>query len=105
MTNEADDVSWPPALFAEQLQEAGEEAVERQQRLFGQWLSSMGGTPTQGGFGPLGPMNMGAATFKARVQSGGRISIPDAEREALDIDEGDIVQAIVIPVKRGSNNE
>ncbi|MFT4889284.1 MAG: bifunctional DNA-binding transcriptional regulator, partial [Halobacteriales archaeon] len=33
-------------------------------------------------------------------QSGGRISIPDAEREALDIEEGDIVQTIVIPVKR-----
>jgi hypothetical protein len=105
MTNEADDVWWPPALFAEQFQEASEEAVERQQQLFGQWLSSMGKGPTQSGFGPLGPMNMGAATFKARVQSGGRISIPDAEREALDIDEGDIVQAIVIPVKRGSNNE
>jgi bifunctional DNA-binding transcriptional regulator/antitoxin component of YhaV-PrlF toxin-antitoxin module len=40
------------------------------------------------------------ATFKTRVQSGGRISIPDAEREALDIEEGDIVQAVVVPIKR-----
>jgi bifunctional DNA-binding transcriptional regulator/antitoxin component of YhaV-PrlF toxin-antitoxin module len=45
-------------------------------------------------------MNMGTATFKARVQSGGRISIPGPEREALDIEEGDIVQTIVVPVKR-----
>ncbi len=40
------------------------------------------------------------ATFKTRVQSGGRISIPDAERETLDIEEGDIVQTIVIPINR-----
>jgi hypothetical protein len=47
----------------------------------------------------LGAMSQ-TATFKTRVQSGGRISIPDAEREALDIEEGDIVQTVVIPVKR-----
>jgi bifunctional DNA-binding transcriptional regulator/antitoxin component of YhaV-PrlF toxin-antitoxin module len=47
----------------------------------------------------LGAMSQ-TATFKTRVQSGGRISIPDAEREALDIEEGDIVQAVVVPVKR-----
>ena len=35
-----------------------------------------------------------------RSQSGGRISIPDAEREALDIEEGDIVQEVVFSVKR-----
>jgi bifunctional DNA-binding transcriptional regulator/antitoxin component of YhaV-PrlF toxin-antitoxin module len=43
-------------------------------------------------------MSTGAAAFKARVQSGGRISIPDAERDALDIEEGDLVQAFVIPI-------
>lgn len=44
------------------------------------------------------------ATFKTRVQSGGRLSIPDAEREALDIEEGDIVQAVVLPVKRNRSD-
>jgi bifunctional DNA-binding transcriptional regulator/antitoxin component of YhaV-PrlF toxin-antitoxin module len=48
---------------------------------------------------------MGSAVFKTRVQSGGRISIPDAEREALGIDEGDIVQTVVIPLTSGDNNE
>jgi bifunctional DNA-binding transcriptional regulator/antitoxin component of YhaV-PrlF toxin-antitoxin module len=48
----------------------------------------------------LGAMSQ-MATFKTRVQSGGRISIPDAEREALGIEEGDIVQTVVLPV---SNN-
>jgi hypothetical protein len=47
----------------------------------------------------LGAMS-NMATFKTRVQSGGRVSIPDAERETLDIEEGDIVQAVVFPVKR-----
>jgi bifunctional DNA-binding transcriptional regulator/antitoxin component of YhaV-PrlF toxin-antitoxin module len=45
------------------------------------------------------------AMFKTRVQSGGRISIPDAEREALDIDEGDIVQTVVIPIKRNRDDD
>ncbi|PSQ43159.1 hypothetical protein BRD17_06855 [Halobacteriales archaeon SW_7_68_16] len=40
------------------------------------------------------------ATFETRIQSGSRISIPDAEREALDISESDIVQAVVFTVKR-----
>jgi hypothetical protein len=82
--------AWPPAVFAERLQEAGERTLDAQRRM----MQSFGDGS------PLGPMGMGAATFKTRVQSGGRISIPDAEREALDIEEGDIVQAVVVPVKR-----
>jgi bifunctional DNA-binding transcriptional regulator/antitoxin component of YhaV-PrlF toxin-antitoxin module len=39
------------------------------------------------------------AVFKARVQRGGRISIPDAERESLDIRHGQIVQALVFPLE------
>ncbi len=100
MTNDADGTWWPPAMFANQMQEAGEEAAERQRQLFGQWLSGMNATgpQTMGGLSQLSAMSMEAATFKTRVQSGGRISIPDAEREALGIDEGDIVQTIVIPL-------
>jgi AbrB family looped-hinge helix DNA binding protein len=36
--------------------------------------------------------------FKTTVGSNGRISIPEAERQALSMDEGDLVQVIVIPV-------
>jgi hypothetical protein len=94
MTDDDRTSMWPPAMFAEQLQDAGEKALSTQQEMMKQLLSS--GSSAS----PFGPMNMGTATFKTRVQSGGRISIPDAEREALDIEEGDIVQAIVVPVKR-----
>jgi hypothetical protein len=40
------------------------------------------------------------AMFKTTVQSGGRISIPEAERQALNIEDGDLVQVIVIPIER-----
>jgi AbrB family looped-hinge helix DNA binding protein len=43
--------------------------------------------------------NMGAV-FKTTVQKAGRISIPEAERDALGIKEGDLVQVMVVPIKR-----
>jgi hypothetical protein len=90
---------WPGMPFAEQLQDASRETVERQMELFEQFASGGGGFD---GFSQLSAMSMGTAMFKTRVQSGGRISIPDAERETLDIEDGDIVQTIVIPLKRTS---
>ena len=38
------------------------------------------------------------AMFKTTVQTGGRISIPEAERKALRIEDGDLVQVILIPI-------
>ncbi len=104
MTDDDTGMQWPPAMFAEQLQDAGEQAVESQQELMKQFLSASAGAG-QNGMSQFPAMTMGTATFKTRVQSGGRISIPDAEREALDIDEGDIVQTIVIPIKTSDSNE
>ena len=97
MSEENDGPMWPPAMF-KAFQETGEQAVEQQQEVLRQMLS--------GGMSGMDMNSLQAmsqtATFKTRVQSGGRISIPDAEREALDIEEGDIVQAVVLPVKRTS---
>jgi len=105
MTEDDDGAMWPPAMFARQFQEAGEKAVE-QQAEFARQLWSSGAGSGMGGMGlsGLAASSMGTATFKTRVQSGGRISIPDAEREALDIDEGDIVQTVIVPVKRNRGN-
>ena len=96
-----DEPAWPPAAFMEQLQSMGETATQQQMDLFQQWMEAGWGRNlpdfmTQG---------MGSAAFKTRVQSGGRISIPDTEREVLGIEEGDIVQAFIIPIKRGGENE
>ena len=41
--------------------------------------------------------------FKTNVGSNGRISIPEAEREALGIEEGDLVQIVITPLKVGTN--
>jgi len=96
MSDESDGPKWPPNMM-KLFTETSEQAVEQQQELLKQML----GAGLSGGMdmNQLGAMSQ-TATFKTRVQSGGRISIPDAERETLDIEEGDIVQAVVVPVKR-----
>ena len=96
MSDKSDSPMLAPDVF-KLFAETGEQAVETQQELFKQML----GASMSGGMdmNQLGAMSQ-TATFKTRVQSGGRISIPDAERETLDIEEGDIVQAVVLPVKR-----
>lgn len=45
------------------------------------------------------------AMFKTTVQSGGRISIPEAERQALNIEDGDLVQVIIIPIRRRKHSD
>lgn len=119
MADDSDEVAWPPAKLAAQFQEAGETVADAQLRLL-RGLLAAGGGPGVGvgeGSGPaadvqgldgvtgMEAMSRGAAAvsreaavFKTRVQRGGRISIPDAEREALGIDDGDIVQTVVVPV-------
>ncbi|MBX0322436.1 AbrB/MazE/SpoVT family DNA-binding domain-containing protein [Halomicroarcula sp. F13] len=96
MAEEDDGLMWPPMFKG--MQQASENAMEQQQQLMKQMFAS-GGMPSFD-MNQLGAMSQ-MATFKTRVQSGGRISIPDAEREALGIEEGDIVQTVVLPV---SNN-
>ncbi len=104
MTDDSGQVPWLPAMFTKQMQEAGEQVAESQQEMMRQLMEASSTTPFDN-LSSLGAMSMGTATFKARVQSGGRISIPEPEREALDIEEGDIVQTIVVPIKRTRNQE
>lgn len=106
MTDEDDQGMWPQGMFQHPFQAANEDVVDQQRQLFQQWMSMMSGSPTRSsGFPGITPPGMGMATFKTRVQSGGRISIPDAEREALDIEEGDIVQAVIVPIQGSDSNE
>ena len=104
MTNGSEEMPWSPLQFATQLQEASQEMTAQQMQAFKQLLSSNAtslSTFDSTGFESVG---MRMAMFKTRVQSGGRISIPDAEREVLDIDEGDIVQTFVIPIDQSSSD-
>jgi AbrB family looped-hinge helix DNA binding protein len=43
---------------------------------------------------------MGWGAFKTTVGSNGRISIPEAERDALRLNEGDLVQVMVLPLEK-----
>ncbi|MCS7143674.1 MAG: hypothetical protein NZ879_01485 [Archaeoglobaceae archaeon] len=47
-------------------------------------------------------MSKDIAVFRARIQTGGRISIPEAEKMVLSLNEGDIVKVII--VKEGGGN-
>ena len=43
-------------------------------------------------------MNWGA--YKTTISSNGRISIPEAERNALGLGDGDLVQVIILPIAK-----
>ena len=48
-------------------------------------------------------LNWGA--YKTSVGTNGRISIPEAERDALGLKEGDLVQVIILPLEKKSKNK
>ena len=54
----------------------------------------------QPGFLSMPNMLVNWAAFKTNVGSNGRISIPEAERNAMGLNEGDLVQVIVLPVSK-----
>ena len=95
-----DDSTAFPARLAEAMIEASEDAARTPQEL----AEAAFERSQSGAEFPLGRVQ-DTATFKARVQSGGRINIPDAEREALGIEEEDIVQAVIVPVNSTETND
>ena len=98
MSDDDETTTWPPMMEA--FQQATEQATRQQQEM----LQGLFGSTNGSGLAPqLGAMSR-LAMFKTRVQSGGRISIPDAEREALDIGEGDLVQTVIVPIKRSRSD-
>ena len=48
-------------------------------------------------------LNWGA--YKTTISSNGRISIPEAERNALGLGEGDLIQVIILPIAKKSKNK
>ena len=51
------------------------------------------------------PQFLSWGAFKTTVGSNGRISIPEAERDALKIGEGDLVQVIIVPIEKKQKPE
>ena len=58
-----------------------------------------------GNFQNMMPNFLTWGAFKTNVGSNGRISIPEAERDALSVMEGDLVQIIVVPLKNMTNDD
>jgi len=54
------------------------------------------------GFGQAVPGFMNWGVYKTNVGSNGRISIPEAERDALGLKEGDLVQVVILPLAKRS---
>lgn len=50
------------------------------------------------------PQFVSWGAFKTSVGSSGRISIPEAERDALGLKEGDLVQVVIIPIEKKIKN-
>ncbi|MDR5656386.1 AbrB/MazE/SpoVT family DNA-binding domain-containing protein [Halodesulfurarchaeum sp. HSR-GB] len=100
MTDDDSNPAMFPSAFAKAMGQAGSDATETSAQMTEAMLDA---APTPETF-PLEAVQ-GTATFKTRIQSGGRISIPDAEREVLDLGEGDIVQAVIVPLKRNQDND
>jgi hypothetical protein len=83
--------------------EAFKKAVEKgseAQKDFMKQFTAIQQDAMQNYFAVLRGLSYYNAMFKTTVQSGGRISIPEAERQALNIEDGDLVQVIVVPIER-----
>src|SRR5690349_23883627 len=85
----------PIEAFKRALEKGGEA-----QKDFARQFSAMQADAMQNYLAMLRGLSFYNAMFKTTVQSGGRISIPEAERQALNIDDGDLVQVIIIPIER-----
>src|SRR3954462_6219975 len=90
-----EDPSDPVSTFKKAV-DKGSEA----QKEFLKQFSSIQHDAMQNFFSTLQGLVYYNAMFKTTVQSGGRISIPEAERQALNIEEGDLVQVVLIPIDR-----
>ena len=70
-------------------------------------MSSMQGKSmdTMFSIGQMLPSFMNWGAYKTTISSNGRISIPEAERNALGIGDGDLVQVIILPIAKKSKNK
>ena len=93
-----------PADPVDMFKKVVEKGSEAQKELAKQ-VSSIQMDAMQNYFAMLRGLSFYNAMFKTTVQSGGRISIPEAERQALNIEDGDLVQVIVIPIERKRKKE
>ena len=55
--------------------------------------------------GQMLPSFMHWGAYKTTISSNGRISIPEAERNALELGDGDLIQVIILPIAKKSKSK
>ncbi len=83
--------------YMKEFQRIWENSIKMQMKLMENMVATMNNILK------LNVMQENMAVFRAKIQSGGRISIPEADRAALKLKEGDIVKVVVI--KEGGGND
>lgn len=85
----------------ETLKEINKKATEAQSSLLENFKSVQEkGMENLLNLGQVMPKFLSWGAYKTTVGSNGRISIPEAERDALGIKEGDLVQVIILPLEK-----
>jgi len=87
----------------EALKEITEKASETQTNVMKNFANFQAkGMDTLFNMGQIMPNFMNWGTYKTSVGTNGRISIPEAERDALGLREGDLVQVMILPLAKKS---
>ena len=87
----------PAEMFKEWIQKSGKAQSD--------FMKNMSSMQTKGmdkmfNFNPVMPNFLSWGSYKTTVGTNGRISIPEAERDALGLKEGDLVQVFVLPIEK-----
>ncbi len=87
----------------ETLNEMSKKATETQSK----FMNNLGSMQSNGmnkmfNISQMMPNFLQWGAYKTSVGSNGRISIPEAERVALGLKEGDLVQVVVLPIEKKS---
>ncbi len=98
MTN--NEEQGPEYVFKNTMKKGAEAQTDFMKRMATMQFDAM-----QGFLGMLQSLTNFNAVFKTTVQSNGRISIPEAERVALGIEDGDLVQVIIAPLEKGRKSK
>lgn len=103
LMNDQDTQTFNPL---ETLKEVSDRTRQTQSNLM-QNMSSMQsqGMDAMFNIGQMLPSFMNWGAYKTTLSSNGRISIPEAERNALGLGEGDLVQVIILPIAKKSKNK
>ncbi len=87
----------------EALKEITDKASETQTNVMKNFANFQAkGMDTLFNMGQIMPNFMNWGTYKTSVGTNGRISIPEAERDALGLREGDLVQVMILPLAKKS---